>query len=445
VTRGILDALPQPLYIANASGEIVYYNEAAAAMAGRRPELGKDRWCMAWGLQDMEGAPVPPEDRAVARVLREGRPVHGWRAVATRPDGSMKVIRPDSTPLRDDSGRLVGAVTVIYDVSGENRPADAKPEDALLARVLQNTHDCVKVLSLDGRLVSLNDGGRDAMGIGEFAPLRGAEFAGFWSEADRPAVERALETARAGGTGRFIGYCPRLDDGTPKWWDCILTPMYDSQGRPEWLMGVSRDVTELHYAEERQQTLREELNHRVKNTLATVMALAFQTARTATSLETFNASFKDRLMVLSKTHELLTRRSWTRVQVSEVVGLAIRDRCSSVAVSADGPPVEIAARAAVSLSLALRELATNACRHGGLSRPDGRLAIAWAQGANPAEVDLEWTETSTAEVVPPEREGLGLKLLRGMVEGDLGGRLQMDFQPTGLRAAMTFKAAGATA
>jgi two-component sensor histidine kinase len=226
----------------------------------------------------------------------------------------------------------------------------------------------------------------------------------------------------------FDVYAGRLDDGTRR-----------------RVAVIFNDITERKRHDEHQRLLLNELNHRVKNTLATVMALAFQTARTATSLETFNASFKDRLMVLSKTHELLTRRSWTRVQVSEVVGLAIRDRCSSVAVSADGPPVEIAARAAVSLSLALRELATNACRHGGLSRPDGRLAIAWAQGANPAEVDLEWTETSTAEVVPPEREGLGLKLLRGMVEGDLGGRLQMDFQPTGLRAAMTFKAAGATA
>jgi two-component sensor histidine kinase len=175
------------------------------------------------------------------------------------------------------------------------------------------------------------------------------------------------------------------------------------------------------------------------------MSLAFQTARTATSLEAFNTCFGDRLQVLSKAHDLLTRRSWTRVQVSEVLALALCDRRESGAVSAEGAPVEIAARAAVSLALALRELTTNAIRHGALSQPGGKLAIAWSQGADPAEVELEWAETSTAEVARPEREGLGLKLLRAMVEGDLGGRLQLDFQPTGLKAAMTFKVAGATA
>jgi two-component sensor histidine kinase len=224
-----------------------------------------------------------------------------------------------------------------------------------------------------------------------------------------------------------------------------LSAICDSEGRPEWLLVVSRNITELHRAEERQQALREELNHRVKNTLATVMSLAFQTARTAPSLEAFNASFKDRLQALSKTHDLLTRRSWERVQVSEVLGLALGDRLASDAVAAEGPSAEVAARAAVSLSLALHELATNTVRHGALSQPGGKLTIVWSQGADPAEVELEWVETSTAEMARPEREGFGLKLTRAMVEGDLGGRLQLDFRPSGLKALLTFKAAGATA
>jgi PAS domain S-box-containing protein len=447
--RSILDALPEALYIADASGKIVYFNDAAAALAGRRPEIGKDRWCVTWRLRHLDGTPIPPEESAVAQVVRDGlsRPIFGWRAVAERPDGTSVVIAANVEPLRDEAGRLLGAVVVIYDVSRQNRPPqDVGPtENAFMLSVLQNTKDCVKVLTLDGRLVSLNDGGRNALGIPDFEPYRNADFASLWPEADRPAIQRALEAARAGGTGRFTGYHPRVDDQTPRWWDCVVTAAPDAEGRPAWLLAVSRDITDLHRAEERQQALREELNHRVKNTLATVMSLAFQTARTATSLEAFNTCFGDRLQALSKTHDLLTRRSWERVQVSEVLGLALGDRLQSGAVATDGAPVEVAARAAVSLSLALRELATNAVRHGALSQPGGKLAIAWSQGADPADVELEWVETSTAEVAGPVREGFGLKLLRAMVERDLGGRLQLDFQPTGLKAAMTFKAAGATA
>jgi two-component sensor histidine kinase len=125
--------------------------------------------------------------------------------------------------------------------------------------------------------------------------------------------------------------------------------------------------------------------------------------------------------------------------------LALGDRLASDAVAAEGPPVEVAARAAVSLSLALHELVTNAVRHGALSQPGGRLAIAWSQGADPGELELKWIEASAAEVARPEREGFGLKLVRAMVEGDLGGRLQLDFRRFSVKAAMTFKAAGATA
>jgi len=449
LTRQILDGLPDALYIVDASGFVVYFNEAVVALAGRRPEIGKDRWGVMWRLRALDGTPIPRDQSPVAQVVRDGltRPIFGWRAIVERPDGTRRIAVGEVKPLRDEAGRLLGAVVVAYEASGQNRPPqDAGPvENAFMLHVLQSTRDCVKVLTLDGRLVSLNDGGRNALGIPDFEPLRNADFVSLWPEADRPAILRALEAARAGGTGRFASYHPRVDDGSPRWWDCVVTAAPDAEGRPEWLLAVSRDITDLHLAEKRQQVLREELNHRVKNTLASVMSLAFQTARTAASLEAFNASFNDRLQVLSKVHDLLTRRSWEWVPVSEVLALALGDRLSSEDVVVDAGPVEVAARAAVSLCLALRELATNAIRHGALSRPGGKLAIAWSQGADPGQVELSWRETTAAEVVPPGRKGVGLRLLQAMVEGDLGGRLHLDFQPGGLKAAMTFKAAGATA
>jgi PAS domain S-box-containing protein len=216
-TRSILDALPEALYIADASGRIVYFNEAAAALVGRRPEIGKDRWCVTWRLRRLEdGRLIPPEQSAVARVMRDGESAYGWRAIAERPDGTSVVIAPDTTPLRDETGRMLGALTVIYEVSGRERPQDAGPTgDAFLARVIQGTQDCVKVLTLDGRLVSMNDGARKALGVDDVEPYRNADFVDFWPEEDRPAVRRALEAARNGGTSRFTGYFARLSDGEP--------------------------------------------------------------------------------------------------------------------------------------------------------------------------------------------------------------------------------------
>ena len=453
LARAILDVVPEPLYVVNAVGRIIYFNEAAAVIAGRRPELGKGRWCVFSRLWHLDGTPVALDKSALARVVRDGwaNPVGGWKTLAERPDGSSVVITSRAFPLHDEAGRVVGGVCVIYDISHRTDPQQTPAETAFFAQVLESAEDCVKVLSLDGRLISMNKGGRKALRITDFEPYRNTEYANLWTDEDRPAAEHALAAARAGGTGRFSAYLPTAD-GEPRWWDLVVNAMCDSNGAPEWLVMVSRDVTDRHLAEQRQriaeaqqQTLREELNHRVKNTLATVMSLAFQTSRTATSLEAFNISFKDRLMVLSKAHDLLTRRSWTKVPVSEVLTLALGDSLATNAVIAKGASVEIAARAAVSLALALRELANNAIRHGALAQPGGKLAISWSQGTDPSEVELKWDETSPVKVAPPAPDRLGLRLLRSMVEGDLGGALQMDFQPSGLKAAMKFKAAGATA
>lgn len=133
------------------------------------------------------------------------------------------------------------------------------------------------------------------------------------------------------------------------------------------------------------------------------------------------------------------------VKASEVVSLALGVRLASDAATLAGASVGIAARAAVSLALARHELATNAARHGALSHAEGKLAITWSHRAGPAEVDLAWIEATTNDVGKPEHENLGLRLLRSLVERDLGGRIQLDFRRSGLDARMTFRAAGATA
>lgn len=345
-----------------------------------------------------------------------------------------------TTPELAETGRLAGAKGAR---EPRRLPDNAPDTDALLVRVLQCTRDGVLVLTPDARLVQMNYGGREAIRLPSFERLRNTNWLDFWSGEDRVAAERAVQIARAGGVGRFTGYFPTFT-GEPRWWDVLVSSIRDPGGRPEWLVVVSRDVTEQRQAEERQRLLREELNHRVKNTLASVMSLAIQTARAASTPDDFNRRFQGRLQALARAHDLLTRKSWEKVQLSEVVDCVLYgDGAARVAL--EGAPALISARAAVSLALALHELATNALQHGALSAPGGRLEITTSQDPGTGALTLNWVETAPAPIPPPRGGGLGLRLVRMMVEGDLGGRVRIDFKPTGLTANLEFKASGATA
>lgn len=118
-----VDALGVALYTTDAAGRITYYNEAAAQLWGRRPEMGEE-WCGSWRLYWPDGRPMRHDECPMAITLREGRPVRGWTAIAERPDGSRVDFQPYPTPLFDGQGRLIGAVNVLVDVTAHRRAQD---------------------------------------------------------------------------------------------------------------------------------------------------------------------------------------------------------------------------------------------------------------------------------------------------------------------------------
>ena len=115
--RDLLEALPAAIYMTDADGRITFYNEAAVALAGRRPEMGQDQWCVTWRLYQPDGTPLPHDQCPMAIALKENRPVRGTEAVAERPDGTRVLFMPFPTPLRDTSGALVGGVNMLVDLS----------------------------------------------------------------------------------------------------------------------------------------------------------------------------------------------------------------------------------------------------------------------------------------------------------------------------------------
>ena len=115
--RDLLEALPAAIYLTDAQGRITFYNQAAVALAGRRPEVGQDQWCVTWRLYQPDGTPLPHEHCPMAVALKQNRSIRGVEAIAERPDGTRIAILPFPTPLRDAAGALVGGVNMLLDMS----------------------------------------------------------------------------------------------------------------------------------------------------------------------------------------------------------------------------------------------------------------------------------------------------------------------------------------
>lgn len=207
-------------------------------------------------------------------------------------------------------------------------------------------------------------------------------------------------------------------------------------------VGVARDVTERVRDAERQQLLMSELNHRVRNTLASVLALAQQTAQDAVSMPAFLASFQARVMALAAAHNLLTRGHWESVALGALAEAILAPERSAKPdlLELAGPPCELGPHKALAMTMGLHELATNARKYGSLSSAGARLSVTWSITEMDGErrLALTWLERGGPLVAPPTRTGFGTRLLRRALAIDLDGKVALDFDPLGLRCTIEF-------
>jgi two-component sensor histidine kinase len=192
--------------------------------------------------------------------------------------------------------------------------------------------------------------------------------------------------------------------------------------------------------DQRQTLLINELNHRVKNTLATVQTMARLTGRSAPDHETYKGSLEARILALSKTHNLLTEAAWETVSLRDIFRTELEpyDDHSGQRVVLEGPAVPLAPRVAVALGMAAHELTTNAAKHGSLSVPEGRVLVRWEVTANRdgSRLHLTWKETGGPAVAQPSRTGFGSRLLQQGIARDLNGETHLDFAVEGLGCRM---------
>jgi two-component sensor histidine kinase len=196
-----------------------------------------------------------------------------------------------------------------------------------------------------------------------------------------------------------------------------------------------RMARHIAHAAEHRELLIHELNHRVKNTLATVQSLAYQTLRSAPNPADARKALDARLVALSQAHDVLTRESWEAADIRELVGRALHPFQTGAAarIRLRGPDVRVKPKMAIALSMALHELATNAVKYGALSVQGGRVAVEWQLLGDGAarRLRLVWRETGGPPVTTPAHRGFGTRLIASGI-GDFGAEPTIEFKPEGL-------------
>ena len=203
---------------------------------------------------------------------------------------------------------------------------------------------------------------------------------------------------------------------------------------------LQRENGERKQAEERQKLLLNELNHRVKNTLVLVQAIAGQTLRLAQSPRDFTEAFGARLLALSQTHNLLNESSWKGASLRDIVGIELLPHGSGDAgrFSLTGEDVRLRPEAAVMVGMVVHELATNATKYGALSLPSGHVQVTWSINGGTAggSIHLEWLEMRGPPVEAPRRKGFGSRLIERDLGRQLASEVRLEFLPGGVRCVM---------
>jgi len=219
------------------------------------------------------------------------------------------------------------------------------------------------------------------------------------------------------------------------------TPMFDEQGKVRGGIAAILDITERRTAEAHQQVLLYELQHRVKNIITTIGALASRMMKDSASLDDFAPAFLGRLRAMAATHELLSRGNWTGAGLRALIEAALQSHLGkeSPKVTLGGPDLTLTPSAASTLGLVFYELATNATKYGSLSA-DGQVGVLWRvePGAAGETVAIEWTETDGPPVKKPIEEGFGTGFVKRSIEYELSGTASVQLDPVGLRWSISF-------
>ncbi len=444
---GILDLLPIPTSIVDAQGVILQYNKRAADIWGRVPKPGQTHEEFSGKSRFFELDGTPMAQSLLSRVLATGEPVRDAERILCRDDGSQSVVSINIDPLRNAKGELVGAVNCFIDITERRSIHDALEQSRVrgleqeqrLAATYEHAAIGISEVNADGQFLRVNEAICAITGYSREELLANRLFTNTYP--DDVDLDREGFRQQVAGELEFYSVEKRFKrkDGRLIWMSVRSSPVRTANGTLLYVVRVVQDITEHKAAEQRQKLLVDELNHRVKNTLARVQSLAVQTARGTSSLEEFRERFEGRLIALSKAHDQLTMHHWENGDLRALIaeGVAPYAGADGERVTLRGDAVLLGPRAVLTLAMAFHELTTNATKYGALRESGGRIEIGWhrvaAAGETPAQLRIDWVEKGGPTVAEPERRGFGSKMIEGSIAAELGGSATLKFEPDGLR------------
>jgi PAS domain S-box-containing protein len=421
-----------------------FFNQAAAGMSetdstGRFVRVN-DRFCGITGRSREELLGLRMQDITHPHDLPGNLPLFNQAAQGggsfeiekryVRPDGSPVWVHNSVTTVRDETGAPISTICVTIDIS-DRRIAEERlrESEARQRAITEATPECIKIVGVDGRLIHMNAAGLGMIEAADLESVQGADTLALVASEHREEWRYNHARVIAGESLSWEFDIIGLG-GTRRPMETHAVPLALPDGSIAQL-AVTRDVSHRKKAEEHQRLLINELNHRVKNTLAIVQGLAQQSFKGHQVPESVRRAFGGRLAALSAAHNILTDRNWEAASLVQIVEDSVSPhRVKEERIVAEGPDLLIPPKMAVSLALALHELATNAAKYGALSAAAGRIEIRWRH--ENGRLRLVWRESGGPEVEQPATRGFGTRMIERALAADLGGAVKIDFRSEGV-------------
>lgn len=426
-------------YVPHADGDGAFPDASPTmrTILGIAPEKVRDD---AWPLFRR----VEPDDlarlrSAIAQGTRDGA---AWDAEFRyrHPSKGLLWMRVHCTPLIGQDGSLQWH-GFINDIT-QRREIDEQLRK--FAFLVNNSQDFIGMCNLAGRPFYVNEAGLAMVGLDDMAQASELALEDLFFPEDRSLIttEFLPDVLRQGHSAIEIRF-RHFKTGEPLWMSYSVFTLKDEHDQPLGFATISQNIDARKQNEERMELLIDELNHRVRNTLAIVNAIATQTLKHTGSTQEFQVAFGGRIMALAKTHTLLASTKWSASTLHDLILQQLepyaKGRAESLTVA--GPTLLVNPKPALTLSLVIHELAANAAKYGALSLPAGRVEVRW-QIEPDRTLRLTWSEFDGPKVAPPQRRGFGTQLIEFNMAHEFGGEASLEFRPKGMQCVLTIPLRG---
>ena len=421
-TKTILNTVAEPLVVLNAEMTVQTGNRAFYAMFGVSRDQTQGR-----PLADFGNKALARLRMRLEEMLAGGPAFETFEVDHDAPGIGPRTYLLDARPFSLTRQPVPMILLAFHDITARKQ---AEASSAYLASIVGSCDDAIISKDLNGTILSWNHGAEQVFGysaaetVGKPITIlipadRLDEETGIIERLRRGEKINQFETLRQHKNGSLIDI------------SLTVSPVRDAEGKIIGASKIARDITGRNRAQQQKDLLLFEMKHRIKNTLATVQAIANQTLRSASAEE--RSAFVGRLHSLGSAYDLLTAEKWDRAALADVVGTTLQpfQETHRARFLIEGPgDVYLDSKKSLAVAMMLHELATNAVKYGALSNPGGRISVEW-KASEPARLELRWKERGGPPVAQPERRGFGSRLIEQSLNSE-SGKTQVNYDPRGL-------------